>query len=93
MKYRPHEYQQYAIEYIETHPVSAVLLDMGLGKTSITLTALQDLLFDRFEAHKVLIVAPDDTCGVDTLKKDKAALQKLFEKGYGDGARIASFLK
>lgn len=58
MKYRPHEYQQYAIEYIETHPVSAVLLDMGLGKTSITLTALQDLLFDRFEAHKVLIIAP-----------------------------------
>lgn len=58
MKYRPHKYQQYAIEYIETHPVSAVLLDMGLGKTSITLTALQDLLFDRFEAHKVLIIAP-----------------------------------
>lgn len=58
MKYRPHEYQRYAIKYIETHPVSAVLLDMGLGKTSITLTALQDLLFDRFEAHKVLIIAP-----------------------------------
>lgn len=58
MKYRPHEYQQYAIEYIKTHPVSAVLLDMGLGKTSITLTALQDLLFDSFEAHKVLIIAP-----------------------------------
>lgn len=58
MKYRPHEYQQYAIEYIETHPVSAVLLDMGLGKTSITLTALHDLLFDRFEAHKVLLIAP-----------------------------------
>lgn len=58
MKYRPHEYQLYAIEYIETHPISAVLLDMGLGKTSITLTALQDLLFDRFEAHKVLIIAP-----------------------------------
>lgn len=58
MRYRPHEYQQYAIEYIETHPVSAVLLDMGLGKTSITLTALQDLLFDSFEAHKVLIIAP-----------------------------------
>ena len=58
MKYRPHEYQRYAIKYIETHPISAVLLDMGLGKTSITLTALQDLLFDRFEAHKVLIIAP-----------------------------------
>lgn len=58
MIYKPHEYQQYAIDYIETHPISAVLLDMGLGKTSITLTALQDLLFERFEAHKVLIIAP-----------------------------------
>ena len=42
---------------------------------------------------KVLIVAPDDTCGVDTLKKDKAALQQLYEKGYSDAARITSFLK
>ena len=36
MRYRPHEYQKYATEYIETHPVAAVLLSMGLGKTSIT---------------------------------------------------------
>ena len=35
MKYSPHEYQKYATEYIETHPVAAVLLSMGLGKTSI----------------------------------------------------------
>lgn len=35
MKYKPHDYQAYAIDYIETHPVAAVLLDMGLGKTSI----------------------------------------------------------
>ena len=41
MKYSPHEYQRYATEYIETHPVAAVLLSMGLGKTSITLTALR----------------------------------------------------
>lgn len=39
-----------------------------------------------------LIIAPDDTCGVDTLKKDKSALHRLYEKGYADGARIASFL-
>ena len=39
MKFIPHDYQQYAIEYIETHEVAAVLLDMGLGKTAITLTA------------------------------------------------------
>lgn len=58
MKYEPHEYQQYATEYIETHPVAAVLLDMGLGKTSITLTALNNLLFDSFEIHKVIVIAP-----------------------------------
>lgn len=58
MKYSPHDYQRYAAEFIITHPVSALLLDMGLGKTSITLTAINDLLFDSFEVHKVLVVAP-----------------------------------
>lgn len=58
MKYEPHDYQKYAIAFIESHSVSAVLLDMGLGKTSITLTAINDLLFDSFLVHKVLIIAP-----------------------------------
>lgn len=58
MKYVPHDYQSYAAEYIKAHPACAVLLDMGLGKTSITLTALLDLLFDSFESHKVLAIAP-----------------------------------
>ena len=58
MRYEPHDYQQYAISYIETHPVAAVLLDMGLGKTSITLTALNDLLFDSFEISKVIVIGP-----------------------------------
>lgn len=58
MKYSPHSYQTYATEYIKNHPIAAVLLDMGLGKTSITLTALNDLLFDSFEIHKVLVIAP-----------------------------------
>lgn len=58
MRYKPHDYQQYAIEYIRDHSVAAVLLDMGLGKTSITLTALNDLLFDYFDAHKILVIAP-----------------------------------
>lgn len=58
MRYSPHEYQRYATEYIETHPIAAVLLDMGLGKTSITLTALNHLLFDSFEIHKVIVIAP-----------------------------------
>ena len=58
MKYTPHDYQTYAIDYIETHPVAAIFLDCGLGKTSITLTAISDLLFDSFEVHKVLVIAP-----------------------------------
>ena len=58
MNFKPHDYQSYAIDYIETHPASAVLLDMGLGKTVISLTAISDLLFDSFEAHRVLVVAP-----------------------------------
>lgn len=58
MQYEPHEYQSFATDYIEHHPISALLIDMGLGKTVITLTALFDLLFDSFEIHKVLVVAP-----------------------------------
>lgn len=58
MKYSPHDYQRYAAEFIIAHPISVLLLDMGLGKTSITLTAINDLLFDSFEVHKVLVVAP-----------------------------------
>ncbi len=58
MRYSPHDYQKYAAKYIESHPIAAVLLDMGLGKTSITLTAVNDLMFDSFEVHKILILAP-----------------------------------
>ena len=58
MRYSPHEYQRYATEYIEAHPVAAVLLDMGLGKTSITLTALNNLLFDSFKVRRILVIAP-----------------------------------
>ena len=58
MNFSPHNYQSYAIDYIETHPVAAVLLDMGLGKTVISLTAIADLLFDSFETHRILVVAP-----------------------------------
>ena len=44
MRYSPHEYQRFVIDYIKKNPIAAVFLDMGLGKTSITLTALNDLL-------------------------------------------------
>ena len=58
MKYNPHDYQSYAAGYIESNPISAILLSMGLGKTSITLTAVNNLLFDSFDVHKVLIIGP-----------------------------------
>lgn len=58
MLYKPHDYQKYAIDFIESHPIAAVILDMGLGKTSVTLTAINDLMFDRFEISRVLVIAP-----------------------------------
>lgn len=58
MEFKAHDYQQYAIQHILDNKISALLLDMGLGKTVITLTALQELIHDRFEVNKVLIIAP-----------------------------------
>lgn len=58
MRYSPHEYQKYAINFIKEHPIAAILLDMGMGKTSIVLAAINALMFDRFEVSKVLIIAP-----------------------------------
>ena len=58
MKYEPHDYQVYASEYIKEHDAAAVFLECGLGKTSITLTVICDLMFDSFEIHKVLVIAP-----------------------------------
>ena len=58
MKYNPHEYQTFATNFILEHPVSAILLDMGLGKSVITLTAIQSLMRDSFEVHRVLVIAP-----------------------------------
>ena len=58
MKFCPHEYQKFAVKFIEENPISAVFLDCGLGKTVITLTAIWNLIFDWFEVRKVLIIAP-----------------------------------
>lgn len=58
MKYSPYEYQTYATDFILKHPVAAVFLDMGLGKSVITLTALFDLCLDSFLVRKALVIAP-----------------------------------
>lgn len=58
MKYNAHDYQKFCIQYILDHPIAAIFLDCGLGKTSITLSAINDLMYDSFEIRKVLVVAP-----------------------------------
>lgn len=58
MEYNPHKYQNYATDFILENPIAAILLDCGLGKTVITLTAIEELLHDRFEVQRVLIIAP-----------------------------------
>ncbi len=58
MKYKAHDYQAFATDFIINHPVSCLILDMGLGKTVVTLTALWILLFDYFLIRRVLVIAP-----------------------------------
>ncbi|MFD2446399.1 DEAD/DEAH box helicase [Bacillus sp. CGMCC 1.16607] len=57
-KFKPHAYQRYCINRVLTSPALGLLLDMGLGKTVITLTAINDLKYNRFAVSKILIVAP-----------------------------------
>ena len=58
MKYKPYDYQTFATNFVLEHPACGLILDMGLGKSVITLTALWFLLLDSFDVGKVLVVAP-----------------------------------
>ena len=58
MQYVPHDYQRYATDFILAHPEAAILLDMGLGKSVISLTAIWELCLNRFEIGRVLVIAP-----------------------------------
>ena len=53
-----HKYQLYCVDFIKTHAITALLLDCGLGKTVITLTALNDLILDELKVARVLVIAP-----------------------------------
>ncbi len=56
--FKPHEYQKYCINRCITDNKLGLFLDMGLGKTAITLTAINDLKYNRFQVRKVLVIAP-----------------------------------
>lgn len=58
MECRLHEYQKQAVDFVLERDASGLFLDMGLGKTLITLTALDDLMFNQFVARRVLVIAP-----------------------------------
>lgn len=58
MQFQPHDYQRYCIQKILELPSVGLFLDMGLGKSVITLTAINELKFYRFQVRKVLVIAP-----------------------------------
>lgn len=58
MKYKAHDYQKYATQFLIDHDAAGLFLDMGCGKSVITLTALWELAFDYFDTAKVLVIAP-----------------------------------
>ncbi len=76
MKYEPHNYQQFATDFILEHPISCLMLDMGLGKTIITLTALWQLTLDSFDVSRILVIAPKRVAA-DTWPKELSKWEHL----------------
>ena len=74
MKYTPHPYQEYCIDYLLSHPAAGLFLKPGMGKTSVALTAADRLLYDTFEVTQVLVIAPlrvaEDTWSRESEKWD-----------------------
>lgn len=81
MQYNPHDYQEYATGFVLTHPYCGLILDMGLGKSVITLTALWDLVLDSFDCGKVLVIAPKRVAE-DTWPKELAKWDHLKGLSY-----------
>lgn len=76
MKYNPHNYQQFATDFILNQNICCLMLDMGLGKTVITLTALWQLALDSFDVSRVLVIAPKRVAE-DTWPKELAKWEHL----------------
>lgn len=79
MIFRPHGYQQYCIQKILELKKLGLFLDMGLGKTVTTLTAIKELKYNRFAVRKVLVIAPKKVAeGTWTKEKDKWEHTKML---------------
>ena len=70
------------------YPAAAKKLCQRAQRYNESVAAAQDYV----RQGKAIILSPDDTCGVSTLKKDRASLQRLYDKGYSDGNRLSAFL-
>ena len=53
-----HPYQRFSVQHIIDHPAAGLLLEMGLGKTVATLTAVNRLMYEEMEIDRVLVIAP-----------------------------------
>lgn len=95
MKFTPHEYQKRAISMVEELPHVGLFLDMGLGKTVITLTAINELMYERFEVSRVLVIAPkrvaEDTWTREHAKWDHLKHMKI-SRVLGSASRRAAAL-
>lgn len=82
MKFAPHDYQRYCINRVVSEETLGLFLDMGLGKTVITLTAMNDLRYNRFKVRKVLVIAPkkvaEDTWTREADKWDHLKLMRII---------------
>lgn len=79
MEFKPHGYQQHCIERVLSIKKLGLFLDMGLGKTVTTLTAVKELKYNRFQVRKVLVIAPKKVAeGTWTKEKDKWEHTKML---------------
>lgn len=81
MKFKPHDYQKRAIDFILSHNAAGLFLEMGLGKTVITLTAIEYLIYNAMDVSRVLVIAPlrvaEDTWSRESKKWDHLSGLKI----------------
>ena len=94
MRFKPYHYQQYAEERIIEQPAIGLFLDMGMGKTVITLTAIDELIYDSFQVDKVLVIAPlrvaEDTWTRESQKWDHLKHLRIAKVLGAEKERIAA---
>ena len=81
-----HKYQEFCVKFLLNHPEALLILEMGLGKTIITLTAILILMYDRFEIDKCLVVSP---LRVTKVWCDEAAAVEDNGNGAGEKSSFA----